>query len=131
MKGIEEARDSFRFSTDSLPERERAKAVRELHERTMLPGKIEPLEPLSECSVRVDMAKRAFTGLGLMSGTLCGLRQIARPRCAVPGDEDDLLLAINLHGSSIVHQGDRELRLEALRCDALRDQARGKSDRFP
>jgi AraC-like DNA-binding protein len=112
MKAIEEARDSFRFSTDSLPERERAKAVRELHERTMLPGTIEPLEPLSSCSVHVDMAKRVFTGLGLMSGTLCGLRQVARPRSAVSGDEDDLLLAINLRGSSLAHQGDRELRLE-------------------
>jgi hypothetical protein len=47
-----------------------------------------------------------------MSGTLCGLRQAARPRGAVSSNEDDLLLAVNLWGSSIAQQGDRELRLE-------------------
>jgi hypothetical protein len=109
---LEEARDSFRFSTDGLPEGKRAKAVRELYERTTLPGKIEPLEPLPDCTVRAEITKRASPGLGVMSGTLCGLRQAARPRGAVSGNEDELLLAINVRGCSIAHQGDWELRLE-------------------
>jgi AraC-like DNA-binding protein len=108
---LEEARHSLWFSTDGLPEGERAKAVRELYERT-LPGKIESLEPLPDCTVRAEITKQAFPGLGIMYGTLCGLRQAARPRGAISGNEDDLLLAINVRGSGIAHQGDREVRLE-------------------
>ena len=111
MIAVEDGWASFRFSTDGLPEGERAKAVRELYERTTVPGKIEPLEPLPNCSIRADIAKRTLPGLGVMSGTLCGLRQAARPRGAVSSNEDDLLLAANLRGSSIAQQGDRELRL--------------------
>ena len=111
MIAVEDGWASFRFSTDGLPEGERAKAVRELYERTTVPGKIEPLEPLPNCSIRADIAKRTLPGLGVMSGTLCGLRQAARPRGAVSSNEDDLVLAVNLRGSSIAQQGDRELRL--------------------
>jgi AraC-like DNA-binding protein len=111
MIAVEDGWASFRFSTDGLPEGERAKAVRELYERTTVPGKIEPLGPLPNCSIRADIAKRTLPGLGVMSGTLCGLRQAARPRGAVSSNEDDLLLAVNLRGNSIAQQGDRELRL--------------------
>jgi AraC-like DNA-binding protein len=48
-----------------------------------------------------------------MSGTLGGVRQAARPKAAAAGNEDDLLLGINLSGRSIARQDDRELRLEA------------------
>jgi hypothetical protein len=61
---------SLRFSTDDLPEVARMQAVRELHERAPLPGKIEPLEPLPNCPIRVDITKHALPGLGVMSGTL-------------------------------------------------------------
>jgi hypothetical protein len=71
---------SFRFSTDDLPEVARVAAVRELHERVALPGKIEPLEPLPDCLIRVDITKHALPGLGVMSGTLAGF---GRP----PGQE--------------------------------------------
>jgi hypothetical protein len=36
---------------------------------------LEPLEPLPDCFVSADITKRALPGLGVMSGTLCGLRQ--------------------------------------------------------
>lgn len=67
---------SFRFSTDDLPEPIRAKAVSELHERTRVPGKIEPLEPLPGASVQVDINKLTLPRLGIMTGTLaaCGKR---------------------------------------------------------
>jgi len=97
----------FRFSTDGLPEVARTKAVRELYERT----RIEPLEALPDCVVRVDITKFALPGLGLMSGTLSGLRQAARPRGSASG-EDDLFLGINLRGSSIAQQCDQELILQ-------------------
>ena len=102
---------SFRFSTEDLPEVARAAAVRELHERTALPGKIEPLEPLPDCLIRVDVTKQALPGLGVMSGTLGGIRQAARSRAAAFGSEDDLLIAINLSGQSIAQQDDRELKI--------------------
>lgn len=104
---------SLRFSTDDLPEVARMQAVRELHERAPLPGKIEPLEPLPNCPIRVDITKHALPGLGVMSGTLAGIRQAARSRAGASGSEDDLLLAINVSGRSIARQNDTELKLES------------------
>ena len=103
---------SFRFSTDDLPEAARAEAVRELHGRAALPGKIEPLEPLPNCFIRVDITKHALPGLGVMSGTLAGIRQAARSSADAAGSEDDLLLAINLSGRSLAQQDDTELKLQ-------------------
>ena len=108
----EEASRSFRFSTDDLPQSERAEAVRGLHERASLPGKIEPLEPLPDCPIRVVITKQALPGVGLMFSTLGGIRQAARSRADVSRSEDDLLLAINLSGCSIAQQRDRELKLD-------------------
>jgi AraC-like DNA-binding protein len=102
---------SFRFSTDGLPQAMRAMAVSELHERAPVPGGIEPLEPLSNCPVRLDIAKQALPGLGIMIGTACGIRQAARSRVAASGSADDLLIAVNLSGRSIVQQDDQELKL--------------------
>jgi AraC-like DNA-binding protein len=109
---VQNACASLRFSTDELPEAARAKAVRELYERTNLLGKLEPLEPLPDCPVHADIAKRVLPGLGVMSGTVRGLRQAARPSGSVSSDEDDLLLAVNLSGSSTAQQRGRELMLQ-------------------
>ena len=112
MMPVQDACACLRFSTDGLPEAARAKAVRELYERTNLPGKLEPLEPLPNCPVRADITKRALPGLGVMSGTFCGLRQATRRRGSVSSGEDDLLLAVNLRGHSTAQQRDRELILQ-------------------
>ncbi len=113
MMPVEEgAWRSFRFSTDDLPEMARVEAVRELHQRAALPGEIEPLEPLPNCRLRVDITKHALPGLGIMSGVLAGVRQAARSRAGACGSEDDLLLAINLSGRSIARQDDTEVKLE-------------------
>jgi AraC-like DNA-binding protein len=112
MMPVQEMSGLFRFSTLALPEAARADAVRELYERTTLPGKIEPLEPLPNCRVRADITKLVLPGLGIMAASFCGLRQAARPRGAVSRSEDDFLLAVNLRGASIAHQGDWELRLQ-------------------
>jgi hypothetical protein len=109
---VQDACASLRFSTDGLPEAARAKAVRELYERTGLPGKIEPLEPLPNCLVRADITKRALPGLGVMFGTLCGLCQAVRPRGSVSSGEGDLLLAVNLRGCSTAQQCNRDLILQ-------------------
>jgi AraC-like DNA-binding protein len=102
---------SFRFSTGALSGRARSRAVRELYNHSLLPTKMEPLEPLPDCSVRADIALRALPGLAILSGTLCGLRQYARPELSVPTGNDDLFLGVNLAGRSMAHQGGREVIL--------------------
>jgi AraC-like DNA-binding protein len=92
----------FRFSTDNMLLRERAAAVREMHERCALPVKPEPMEPLSDQPVRVNITQWALPGLGMMSGALCGLRQHIKPEHSAPTGADDAFLAFNLAGISVV-----------------------------
>jgi hypothetical protein len=101
MTALPETPTSYRFSTDDLPEAARAKIVRELHVHTTLPYRPEPFEPVADHLVRVTIAKRALPGLSIMSGTLGGLRQSVRSRGSVASSEDDLLVAVNLSGSSV------------------------------
>ena len=103
----------LRFSTDDLLEAARAKVVRELHEHAALPskGKPEPLEPLPDNRVRLNITKRALPGLIIMSGTLCGVRHAVRSRGSVSSSEDDLLVGVNLSGRTIVQSRQRELVL--------------------
>ena len=107
----QDASASFRFSTDDLPEAARAKVVRELHERATLPSRPEPLEPLRDYRVRLDITKRALPGVIIMSGTLCGLRHAVRSRGSVSNSEDDLLVGVNLSGRTIAQARERELVL--------------------
>ena len=104
---------SFRFSTDDLLETARAKVVRELHEHAALPskGRPEPLEPLRDYRVRLNITKRALPGAIIMSGTLCGVRHAVRSRGSVSSSEDDLLVGVNLSGRTIVQARHRELVL--------------------
>ena len=111
MIPIRDESASFRFSTDALSERARAKAVRELYEHTMLATKLEPLEPLPGCSVRADITQRALPGLAILSGTLCGLRQHVRPERSVHTGNDDLFLGVNLVGRGVAHQRGRAVTL--------------------
>ena len=107
---------TLRFSTDRMREDRRAQAVRELHlrERTILSAKlepIEPLEPLPDCLLHVDLIKRTLPGLAVVSGTLSGVRHAIRPSGATANGEDDLLLGINVSGCSTARQRDRDLTL--------------------
>jgi AraC-like DNA-binding protein len=105
---------SFRFSTDDLLEPARAKVVRELHEHATLPGsgRPEPIEPLRDYRVRLDITKRVLPGAILMSGMLCGVRHAIRSRGSVSSSEDDLLVGVNLNGRTIAQSRDRELVLQ-------------------
>ncbi len=98
----------FRFSTDDLPRHERGTAVRELYERNMLPVK---LEPLPDCFVHADFTRWTLPGLGILSGTLCGLRQEGTPERSAHRANDDLFLGTNLAGSSRACQRGREVAL--------------------
>jgi hypothetical protein len=107
---------TLRFSTADVPEPARAQAVRDLHlrERALLSDKlapIEPLEPLPNCPLDVDLTKRTLPGLAVVSGTLSGLRHAIRPIGAIPNGGDDLLLAVNVRGRVVARQRDRDLTL--------------------
>jgi len=107
---------TLRFSTNGMPEDRRAQAIRELHlrERTILSGRlepIEPLEPLPDCLLHVDLTKRTLPGLALVSGTLTGVRHAVRTSAAAATGEDDLLLGVNVRGCSTARQRDRDLML--------------------
>src|SRR5262249_28957203 len=99
----------FRFSTDGMSPHERAAAVREMHERCTLPVKPEPMEPLTDQPVRVNIRQWALPGLGIMAGTLSGLRQWIKPENSAPTGADDVFLAFNLAGISVVARRDDEV----------------------
>jgi AraC-like DNA-binding protein len=109
MISIADGPRCFRFTTDALPARERGAAVRGLHESGRLPGKLEPLEPLPNHSVRADFTQWTLPGLGILTGAFAGLRQRAKPQGLSAGD--DFFLAVNLAGTSTTVQRDREIRL--------------------
>jgi hypothetical protein len=92
----------FWFSTDNMPPHERARAVREMHERCTLPIKPELMEPLSDQRVRVNVTQWALPGLGIMSGALSGLRQQIEPEHSAPTGADDVFLAFNCAGVSVM-----------------------------
>src|SRR5262245_34801926 len=107
---------TLRFSTAGMPPPARAQAVRELHlnERPLLSAKldpIEPLEPLLEYPLHVDVTKRTLPGLAVVSGTFSGLRHAIRPSWAAANGEDDLLFGVNIWGCSVALQRDRDLTL--------------------
>jgi hypothetical protein len=119
MRGVMRVPDqcaTFRFSTAGLPKPARAQAVRDLHqrERTILPAGLEPIEPLvplADRPLQVDVIKRTLPGLAVVSGTLSGVCHAPRPKGAAGQGEGDLLLAVNVWGSSLARQRDAELSL--------------------
>jgi AraC-like DNA-binding protein len=107
---------TFRFSTAGLPEPARAQAVRDLHqrERAVLPPGLEPIEPLvplPDRPLHVDVIKRTLPGLAVVTGTLSGVCHAPRPKGAAGQGEGDLLLAVNVSGHSLARQRDTELSL--------------------
>ena len=69
----QEASAFFRFSTDDLPEAARAKVVREFHEHATLPSRPEPIEPLPDYRVRLDVTKRTLPGAIIIRYALRGV----------------------------------------------------------
>jgi AraC-like DNA-binding protein len=72
---------------------------------------IEPLVPLPDRPLQVEVIKRTFPGLAVVSGTLSGVCHAPRPRGAAGQGEGDLLLAVNVWGNSLARQRDTELSL--------------------
>src|SRR5258708_5227029 len=108
MMPVPDACATLRFSTEGMPEERRAQAVRELHlhERTILSARLEPIEPLDplpDYPLHVDLTKRTLPGLAVVSGTLSGLRQAIRPSRAVANGEHHPLLRRNCRRSAVHH----------------------------
>jgi AraC-like DNA-binding protein len=97
----------LRFSTDEIPEPERNGAIGALYESGMLPSR---MVPLADRTPRVDIVRRAAVGLGILSGSLDGVRQEGRPGDS-GGPDDDLFLAINVSGNGVATQRGREVIL--------------------
>ena len=101
----------FRFSTDDAPAPQRAEAVRAMHERSTLPSKPEPMEPLPGCQIRVDVTQWALPGLGILAGTLWGVRQLTRSKLSAPAGADSVFFGMTVTGSSIFRQRHGEVLL--------------------
>src|SRR5262249_53513842 len=88
---------------------ERAAAVREMHERCTLPVKPEPMEPLTDQPVRVNITQWALPGLGIMAGTLFGLRPRVKPENSAPTGADDVFLSFIFARVIVVARRDDEV----------------------
>ena len=104
---------SLRISSDALPARERAAAMREWVGRKLL--RVE-LEPVTDRPFRLDLMVRAWPGLALASASDFGLRSRRTPAMVADSD-DDVHLGINLAGTYIASQRGREVVLR--RGDAV------------
>jgi AraC-like DNA-binding protein len=94
-------------STEPLRVQERGGAVRALYERGLT---WVALSPIPERPCAIDFAIRQLPGLGLVSGTVQGVRHERMPGHA--GDRnDDLSLHVNFCGRSIVTGRGREIAL--------------------
>ena len=101
----------FRFSTDDAPAAQRAETVRAMHERSTLLSTPEPMEPLPGCRIRVHVTQWAMPGLGILAGTLCGVRQLTRPERSAPAGADGVFFGMSVTGSSIFRQHHDEVLL--------------------
>jgi AraC-like DNA-binding protein len=99
-----------------LPEPARAQAVRDVHlrERAMLPAGLEPIEPLvplPDRPLQVDVIKRTLPGLAVVSGTLSGVCHAPRPKGAAGQAGGRSAARRQCWGSSLARECDTELSL--------------------
>ena len=94
----------FRFSIRDVPVADHAQAIHELRERGVL-----PIEPLASGPIQLDLVQWWLPGLGILSGTLGGVRQHADVRLA----GDDLFLALNQCGHAVVARASKETPVHA------------------
>lgn len=99
----------MRFSTDTLPERERLPYLREAFGRSIIGL---DLEPLQGGPIKLTASLHAFDGLRAISTQTSGMA-IRRTRQLLADGNDDLVLSINLSGVCLPSQVGRECRLDA------------------
>ena len=91
-----------RFSTDDLPEKDRAAIWREHFGPSVFKVEIEPPPP--DTPLKVDMAARSLPGLQLLSGLYTPGRMIRTRRLIADDGNDDFVLRINTSGSVMCRQ---------------------------
>ena len=98
-----------RFSSRDLAEKDRVAIWREVYGHNILRLDIEPLRDRPfDANIRL----RAFPGLKLVAGTICGVRD-RRTRELMADGNDDFGLAINASGTSTIQQCGQEVSLGA------------------
>jgi AraC-like DNA-binding protein len=95
----------LRFSTNDAPERDRVALWREVFGRSVF--RLD-MEPLPDIPFHADLKLGGLPGLRVVSGDLGGTRD-TRTRALLDDGNDDLGLAINLAGTNIVSQCQREI----------------------
>jgi AraC-like DNA-binding protein len=96
-----------RFSTDDLPEKDRATIWREHFGPSVFKVEIDPPPP--DTPLRVEMAARSLPGLRLLSGVYTPGRMIRTRQLIADDGNDDFILRINTSGSVTESAGGREL----------------------
>jgi len=104
MAGSAETLLPLRFSTREVPVPSRRNALNELRAQGLL-----PLEPLPDCSPRVDLLKWRLPGAWILTGTFAGVRQGGGSDPSGPVDE--LFFGINVSGSSLAAQHGDEISI--------------------
>ena len=99
----------IRFSTDTLPERDRLPYLREAYGRSIIGL---DLEPLQGGPIKLATSLHAFDGLRAVSTRTSGMA-IRRTRPLLADGNDDLVLSINVSGVCLPSQVGRECRLDA------------------
>lgn len=110
---VSAAFSTIRFSTDSVPEKDRVPMWREYYGRSLL--KVD-MKPATDMPFRCDVAVRSLPGLQLLSGTSSALR-IIRDHESIADGNDDLILALNQTGTVITTARGRAVELQ--RGDAV------------
>jgi AraC-like DNA-binding protein len=99
---------AFRFSTEDWPEQDRVEMLRDVIGRQVCRLDIEPLR---DATFRVDCTAHALPGLHIISCETGGGVRVSRTPELMSDGRDDLVLAMNLSGRTIVSQRDQELVL--------------------
>lgn len=93
------------FSTAGMAPEARVAALRALSDRGTL-----PIGPLPGCNPQVEIARLSYEDVGILSGTLGGLRQVVPPNAQCFANE--VFLGVNIAGAAVVRHRGSELTLE-------------------
>ena len=98
---------TFSFATHDAPDRDPSASLRDLNERNV----VFRLDPLGEGSVSANIAVHARPELRILSAAVSGVRHGAAPEDHARAEDDELLLASALSGTSTLRQAGRDVVL--------------------
>jgi AraC-like DNA-binding protein len=98
--------DAMHFSTDALPERDRAEIMREVFGRAIM--RLE-FEPLPDVPVSMNKVMRSLPDFGLSVGTSSAMNCLRTSQLI---DSDDFILTVALSGGGTVYAHGRETQID-------------------